>query len=150
MLILKFMPNYLFHPADFAPVPTRQDPADDEFLFRQGPARGLGAVRFHDWRTAYDRTARQGGHHAGAGSLGRGAPAPPGRGSVAHRRRLGAGRSAGRRVRDASVRSRPGVLMGRCATAGDLGAVGCSPQWPCHGHCGRKDVMTSAPAWMTP
>ncbi|NJP31916.1 acyl-CoA dehydrogenase family protein [Micromonospora thermarum] len=56
-LILKFMPNYLFQPADFAPVPTRQDPADDEFLFRQGPARGLGAIRFHDWRSAYDAYA---------------------------------------------------------------------------------------------
>jgi alkylation response protein AidB-like acyl-CoA dehydrogenase len=56
-LILKFMPNYLFQPASFAPVPTRQDPADDEFLFRQGPARGLGAIRFHDWRSAYDTHA---------------------------------------------------------------------------------------------
>jgi len=56
-LILKFMPNYLFRPADFAPVPTRRDPADDEFLFRQGPASGLGAIRFHDWRDAFDRHA---------------------------------------------------------------------------------------------
>jgi acyl-CoA dehydrogenase len=56
-LILKFMPNYLFQPADFAPVPTRNDGGDDEFLFRQGPARGLGAIRFHDWRIAYDAHA---------------------------------------------------------------------------------------------
>jgi acyl-CoA dehydrogenase len=56
-LILKFMPNYLFQPDDFAPVPPRHDPADDEFLFRQGPARGLGAIRFHDWRIAYDAHA---------------------------------------------------------------------------------------------
>ncbi|MFC4066342.1 acyl-CoA dehydrogenase family protein [Actinoplanes subglobosus] len=57
-LILKFMPNYLFNPsAEYAPVPTRHDAADDEFLFRQGPARGLGAIRFHDWRTAYDTHA---------------------------------------------------------------------------------------------
>lgn len=57
-LILKFMPNYLFNPTtEYAPVPARQDPADDEFLFRQGPARGLGAIRFHDWRTAYDTHA---------------------------------------------------------------------------------------------
>ncbi len=57
-LILKFMPNYLFHPTtEYPPVPTRHDPADDEFLFRQGPARGLGAIRFHDWRTAYDTHA---------------------------------------------------------------------------------------------
>ncbi|MGW4646209.1 acyl-CoA dehydrogenase family protein [Kitasatospora sp. NPDC004289] len=56
-LILKFMANYLFAPTDYAPVPSRLDAADDEFLFRQGPARGLGAIRFHDWRTAYDAHA---------------------------------------------------------------------------------------------
>ncbi|MET8833819.1 acyl-CoA dehydrogenase family protein [Micromonospora sp. NPDC004540] len=56
-LILKFMPNYLFRPAAHPPVPTRRDPADDEFLFAQGPARGLGAIRFHDWRAAYDAHA---------------------------------------------------------------------------------------------
>ncbi|MFI2648045.1 acyl-CoA dehydrogenase family protein [Micromonospora fulviviridis] len=56
-LILKFMPNYLSRPAEHPPVPTRQDPADDAFLFRQGPARGLGAIRFHDWRAAYDAHA---------------------------------------------------------------------------------------------
>ena len=56
-LILKFMGNYLFDPAEYAPVPTRLDGADDAFLFRQGPARGLGAIRFHDWRAAYDAHA---------------------------------------------------------------------------------------------
>jgi alkylation response protein AidB-like acyl-CoA dehydrogenase len=56
-LILKFMPNHLLRPVDFAPVPPRHDAADDEFLFRQGPARGLGAIRFHDWRIAYDAHA---------------------------------------------------------------------------------------------
>ncbi|WP_446215593.1 acyl-CoA dehydrogenase family protein [Micromonospora sp. IBHARD004] len=57
-LILKFMANYLFQPTGHPPVPTRHDPADDEFLFRQGPARGLGAIRFHDWRAAYDAHAQ--------------------------------------------------------------------------------------------
>ena len=57
-LILNFMGNYLFHPVDFPPVPTRHDPADDEFLFRQGPASGLGAIRFHDWRAAFDANAQ--------------------------------------------------------------------------------------------
>ena len=38
-------------------MPTRDDAADDEFLFRQGPARGLGKIRFHDWRAAYDEFA---------------------------------------------------------------------------------------------
>jgi acyl-CoA dehydrogenase len=52
-LIGKFMPAYLFQPQPYPTVPTRLDAADDEFLFRQGPAKGLGAVRFHDWRDAY-------------------------------------------------------------------------------------------------
>jgi acyl-CoA dehydrogenase len=54
-LVLKFMPAYLFMPEDKPEVPTRQDAADDEFLFRQGPTRGLGKVRFHDWRAAYQQ-----------------------------------------------------------------------------------------------
>ena len=53
-LVLKFMAAFLFDPQEFEPVPERDDPADDEFLFHQGPARGLGKIRFHDWRLAYD------------------------------------------------------------------------------------------------
>lgn len=56
-LILKFMRNHLLDPVDYEPVPTRLDAADDDFLFRQGPARGLGSVRFHDWRPAFDTYA---------------------------------------------------------------------------------------------
>ncbi|MGW9374626.1 acyl-CoA dehydrogenase family protein [Streptomyces xanthophaeus] len=56
-LILKFMRNHLLEPAEYAAVPTRLDAADDAFLFRQGPARGLGSVRFHDWRPAYEAYA---------------------------------------------------------------------------------------------
>ncbi|MEU2234857.1 acyl-CoA dehydrogenase family protein [Streptomyces vietnamensis] len=56
-LILKFMRNHLLDPVAYEPVPSRLDAADDTFLFRQGPARGLGSVRFHDWRPAYDTYA---------------------------------------------------------------------------------------------
>ncbi|AXE24454.1 acyl-CoA dehydrogenase [Streptomyces globosus] len=56
-LILKFMRNHLLEPAEYPAVPTRLDAADDDFLFRQGPARGLGSVRFHDWRPAFDAYA---------------------------------------------------------------------------------------------
>jgi alkylation response protein AidB-like acyl-CoA dehydrogenase len=52
-LVLKFLPAYLFDPQPYDDVPTRLDPADDTFLFAQGPARGLGAVRFQDWHVAY-------------------------------------------------------------------------------------------------
>ncbi|MEV6943873.1 acyl-CoA dehydrogenase family protein [Streptomyces sp. NPDC051172] len=56
-LILKFLRNHLLDPVDHPAVPTRLDAADDDFLFRQGPARGLGSVRFHDWRPAFDTYA---------------------------------------------------------------------------------------------
>ncbi|MEV6770481.1 acyl-CoA dehydrogenase family protein [Nocardia sp. NPDC051030] len=109
-LSLKFMPNYMFHPADaglaalrylpgasvapkaavraisgalswtsrraaapasravptlkaefaratHAPVKTRRDAADDEFLFRQGPSSGLGKIRFADWKPVFENFA---------------------------------------------------------------------------------------------
>jgi acyl-CoA dehydrogenase len=52
-LVLKFMAAYLFDPAEYDAIPTRDDAADDEFLFRQGPARGLSKIRFEDWHNAY-------------------------------------------------------------------------------------------------
>lgn len=52
-LILKFMPNYLFAPAEYPVVGTRTDATDDDFFWRQGPARGSGKVQFHDWTRAY-------------------------------------------------------------------------------------------------
>ncbi len=54
-LVLKFMPNYLFRSQDHLPVPSRHDGGDDEFFFRQGAARGLGKVTFHEWRAAYQQ-----------------------------------------------------------------------------------------------
>ncbi len=53
-LIIKFMANYFFNPAPFPAVGRRTDAADDAFLFAQGPTRGLGGIRFHDYRIAYD------------------------------------------------------------------------------------------------
>ncbi len=56
-LILKFMANFFFNPGEHEPVAPRRDAADDEFLFAQGPTRGLSKIRFHDWRPVYDRFA---------------------------------------------------------------------------------------------
>ncbi|SNY88690.1 acyl-CoA dehydrogenase [Nocardia amikacinitolerans] len=53
--ILKFLPNYLFNPKDYPEVGTRQDAADDEFFWRQGPARGAGRVQFADWNPVYQK-----------------------------------------------------------------------------------------------
>src|SRR5512140_408757 len=51
-LIVKFMPNFFFAPAEYPEMPRRDDAADDAFLFNQGPAKGLGSIRFHDYRRA--------------------------------------------------------------------------------------------------
>ncbi|GAB6097307.1 acyl-CoA dehydrogenase family protein [Desulfatiferula olefinivorans] len=53
-LIVKFMQNYFFNPAEYPEVPRRDDIADDSFLFNQGPTSGLGKIRFHDYAIAYD------------------------------------------------------------------------------------------------
>jgi len=53
-LIVKFMQNYFFNPAEYPAVPRRLDPANDDYLFNQGAARGLGKIRFHDYRPAYE------------------------------------------------------------------------------------------------
>lgn len=53
-LIVKFMQNYFFNPAEYADVPRRLDPANDDFLFNQGATKGLGKIRFHDYRPVYE------------------------------------------------------------------------------------------------
>jgi len=54
-LIVKFMRNYLFFPKEYEPVPKISDDRDDRFLFNQGPARGLGAIQFHDLNPVFER-----------------------------------------------------------------------------------------------
>jgi acyl-CoA dehydrogenase len=54
-LIVKFMANYFFFPKDY-PELSRQDVAkNDDFLFRQGPAKGLGKIQFHDFSIVFER-----------------------------------------------------------------------------------------------
>ncbi len=53
-LINKFIPNYFFNPQSYPVVPRQDQPQHDRFLFDQGPARGLGKIRFHDYAPAYD------------------------------------------------------------------------------------------------
>jgi acyl-CoA dehydrogenase len=52
-LIVKFMANYFFFPGEYPPVLTRSEAANDDFLFNQGPAKGLGKIQFHDYNLAY-------------------------------------------------------------------------------------------------
>ena len=84
-LLLKFLPGYLFGDAGLEAPPKRDDDADDEFLFDQGPTRGLSKIVFPDWRPIFDEYAQ-----------------------VAERRRLPrAGRGPDRADRDGAADARP-------------------------------------------
>jgi len=52
-LIVKFMPNYFFNPAEYPVLPRQDQPGNDDFLFDQGPARGLSKITFHDYGEIY-------------------------------------------------------------------------------------------------
>ncbi len=53
-LIVKFMPNYFFVPGEYPDLPKQDAPRNDDFLFDQGPTRGLGKVLFHDYQIAFE------------------------------------------------------------------------------------------------
>ena len=53
-LIRKFMKNYFFNPADYAPIHPDFSTGDDLFLFSQGPTKGLGSVQFHDYKFTFE------------------------------------------------------------------------------------------------
>lgn len=52
-LVVKFMQNYFFSPKNYSSVPKMTSAGHDAFMFDQGPTRGLGDIRFHDYRTVY-------------------------------------------------------------------------------------------------
>ena len=52
-LIVKFMQNYFFNPAEMPAVGRRDDAANDSFLFDQGPTKGLSGIQFHDYRKVF-------------------------------------------------------------------------------------------------
>ncbi len=54
-LIVKFMPNYFFNSGDFPDVAQQNQPENDDFLFDQGGAGGLGQIKFHDYRATFER-----------------------------------------------------------------------------------------------
>jgi len=53
-LVLKFMPNYFLNPGEFPEIARQIEPRNDDFLFDQGPTRGLGKILFHDYSIAYN------------------------------------------------------------------------------------------------
>ena len=53
-LIVKFMVNYFFNPGDFPEVGKIMHTDSDDFLFDQGPSRGLGKIQFHDYQPIFE------------------------------------------------------------------------------------------------
>jgi acyl-CoA dehydrogenase len=52
-LIVKFMANYFFNPGKFPEIGKIDHTKCDEFLFNQGPSRGLGKIQFHDYNPIF-------------------------------------------------------------------------------------------------
>lgn len=53
-LVVKFMTNYFFKPAEFPVIPQCGGAENDAFLMDQGPTSGLGKIQFHDYNIAYN------------------------------------------------------------------------------------------------
>jgi acyl-CoA dehydrogenase len=54
-LILKFMINFFMNHKKYDEVPRMDQVGNDAFLFNQGPTSGLGRVRLHDWKPAFEK-----------------------------------------------------------------------------------------------
>lgn len=52
-LIIKFAKNYLFNPKEYTDIPQTSEARNDDFLFNQGTAGGLGKIQFHDYNKAF-------------------------------------------------------------------------------------------------
>ncbi|NQU68119.1 MAG: acyl-CoA dehydrogenase [Candidatus Marinimicrobia bacterium] len=53
-LIIKFMKNYFFNPAEFPEISKMDGGQNDDFMFKQGPTKGLGKIQFHDYKKIYN------------------------------------------------------------------------------------------------
>jgi acyl-CoA dehydrogenase len=53
-LILKFMLNFFMNHKKYENVLRQDQVKDDTYLFNQGPTRGLGRIRLHDWKPAFE------------------------------------------------------------------------------------------------
>ena len=54
-LIVKFMANYFFFPKTYPEAPRQDAARNDDFLFHQGPAKGLSKIKFHDYSAIFER-----------------------------------------------------------------------------------------------
>ena len=54
VLIIKFIENFLFNPAEFAEVPINNSKDNDSFMFTQGAtSKGQNRIVFHDYKKAF-------------------------------------------------------------------------------------------------
>jgi acyl-CoA dehydrogenase len=53
-LIVKFMPSFFFNAREYPEIGTQSQAANDDFLFGQGEAKGLGQIQFNDYRRAFE------------------------------------------------------------------------------------------------
>ncbi len=58
-LIAKFMANYFFFHKQYPQLPRQDEARNDDFLFHQGPARGLSKIQFHDYAPIFESHAVQ-------------------------------------------------------------------------------------------
>ncbi len=56
-LIVKFMANYFFNHKDYPQVSCQHAARNDNFLFHQGPAKGLSQIQFHDYTPIFEAHA---------------------------------------------------------------------------------------------
>jgi acyl-CoA dehydrogenase len=54
-LIIKFMKNYFFRSKKYEEISIQNTQKNDDFLFIQGSAKGLGKIRFHDYKKVYNQ-----------------------------------------------------------------------------------------------
>jgi acyl-CoA dehydrogenase len=54
-LIVKFMANYFFFHKEYPQLDRQDEARNDDFLFHQGPARGLSKIQFHNAEPIFER-----------------------------------------------------------------------------------------------
>ena len=47
------MKNYFFNSKKYESIKIQDEQNNDDFLFNQGPTKGLGKIRFHDYKKVY-------------------------------------------------------------------------------------------------
>ncbi len=54
-LVIKFLDNYFFNHKEYPEVSNVTEARNDDFLFNQGPTKGLRKIQFHDYKKVFDQ-----------------------------------------------------------------------------------------------